>query len=273
MERFPTDHLPALIRKTGWEWRGDFFDPEIPLAVELHFRFWNERLERLRAPGVSEFWPRRMAREVAGVQMGALSPVDASGFPPLRLHLFLKHIVQGSGRPFHIYEIARFLDARANDGDFWRQWQSLYDPELRRLASVHVPPGARVVRMPRWSRLRRKKSNACPASTAALVRRILRSPAQRIFFPPRQGRIVAAPEPARFAVGQVGGGAGAGLLPLNLPGPVDAIHLPESELTIRRRLLTRVRYLRHVARRASAPYAGPCRPQCGARPVHWKPWW
>ena len=22
----PTDHLPAMIRKTGWKWRGDFFD-------------------------------------------------------------------------------------------------------------------------------------------------------------------------------------------------------------------------------------------------------
>ena len=25
-ERFPTDHLPPMIRKTGWEWKGDYFD-------------------------------------------------------------------------------------------------------------------------------------------------------------------------------------------------------------------------------------------------------
>ncbi len=29
-------------------------------------------MERLHAPGVEEFWPRRVTREVAGVQMGAL---------------------------------------------------------------------------------------------------------------------------------------------------------------------------------------------------------
>src|SRR5262245_16033086 len=41
METFPTDHLPALLRKTLWEWKNDYFDPGIPLSVELHFRFWN----------------------------------------------------------------------------------------------------------------------------------------------------------------------------------------------------------------------------------------
>jgi hypothetical protein len=37
----PTDHLPSLTRKTGWQWRGDPFDLEIPPSVELHFRFWD----------------------------------------------------------------------------------------------------------------------------------------------------------------------------------------------------------------------------------------
>src|SRR5580693_9450120 len=48
----PTDHLPTLIRKTGWRWRGDYFDPDSPLSIELHFRLWDEDTERLRAPGV-----------------------------------------------------------------------------------------------------------------------------------------------------------------------------------------------------------------------------
>ena len=55
----PTDHLPTLIRKTGWQWHGDYFDPEAPLSIDLHFQFWDERTERLRAPGVDEFWRRR----------------------------------------------------------------------------------------------------------------------------------------------------------------------------------------------------------------------
>ena len=62
MEDFPTDHLPALIRKTGWEWRGDFFDPEIPTAIELHHRFWNSQFARLR---------RRRDGRVLGAPVGA----------------------------------------------------------------------------------------------------------------------------------------------------------------------------------------------------------
>ena len=79
MERFPTDHLPALIRKTGWEWRGDFYDPEMPLAVELHFRFWNEQVEKLAVPDTGEFWNRRAVRPVAGIPMAVLAPAGRSG--------------------------------------------------------------------------------------------------------------------------------------------------------------------------------------------------
>jgi len=103
MQDFPTDHLPALIRKTGWEWRGDFFDTEIPLPVELHFQFWNEDLERLPAPGVEEFWGRRTTISVAGVPIAVLSPADALAYATLHA---LKHILRGSTNPFHVYEIA-----------------------------------------------------------------------------------------------------------------------------------------------------------------------
>ena len=44
--RVPLDHLPTMIRRTGWQWRGDYFDPEIPLSLELHFRLWDEATER-----------------------------------------------------------------------------------------------------------------------------------------------------------------------------------------------------------------------------------
>ncbi|HWE00752.1 MAG TPA: nucleotidyltransferase family protein, partial [Bryobacteraceae bacterium] len=40
-----TDHLPTLVRKTGWRWRGDYYDPAMPLNVELHFRFWDSGME------------------------------------------------------------------------------------------------------------------------------------------------------------------------------------------------------------------------------------
>jgi hypothetical protein len=47
-EEFPIDHLPSMIRRTGWRWRGNYFDPEIPVSVDLHFRWKSSSVPRLR---------------------------------------------------------------------------------------------------------------------------------------------------------------------------------------------------------------------------------
>ena len=129
-EKLPTDHLPALARKTGWQWRGDFFDPEIPLPVELHLQFWNQRLDRFPAPGVEEFWERRGPRRLAGTHLPALHPADTVAYAALHV---LKHVLHGSVRVFHVYELAAMLHARAGDNAFWEEWRHLHAPGLRRL--------------------------------------------------------------------------------------------------------------------------------------------
>lgn len=133
MEKFPTDHLPGLFPRTEWRWRGDYFDPDMPLAVELHFRLWNARFQRLPAAGIEDFWARRTLAEVGGARMFVLAPVDAVGYAALHL---LKHILHGSGRVFHTYEIASFLEANAGNRAFWEEWQNLHSAELRRLETV-----------------------------------------------------------------------------------------------------------------------------------------
>ena len=65
----PVDHLPTLIRKTGWEWRGDYFDPELPLALELHFRLWDASIEGFAMPGMEDFWERRECRSLEEVRV------------------------------------------------------------------------------------------------------------------------------------------------------------------------------------------------------------
>ena len=133
MEDYPTDHLPALILKTGWKWSGDFFDTDIPLSIELHYRMWSEDVERFPAPGTSEFWARRTPKSVGGVALGMLCPQDALAYAALHL---LKHLLRGSLRPFHAYEIARLLDSLSDDGLFWEKWQALHAPGLRTLEAV-----------------------------------------------------------------------------------------------------------------------------------------
>jgi MFS family permease len=263
MERFPTDHLPTLIRKTGWEWRGDFFDPEIPIAIEIHFRFWNERLERLRAPGVEEFWERRVRRQIAGIAIDSLSPVDALGFASLHL---LKHVVQGSARPFHVLEIARFLESHANDESFWSAWTALHNPQLRRLQAA-------MFRLAReWFACQTGSAAddeiaRLPGATRQWFDEFAYSPARQIFHPAKDELWLHL----SLVESRLDGLAVARrrLLPLSPPGPVDAVHIPACEMNARRRLLRRARWVRHALRR-TAHHASALLP-AAASGARW--WW
>ena len=117
---FPIDHLPTLIRKTGWEWRNDYFDPDIPLSVEIHFRLWDPGTERLHPEGLEEFWDRRIIRTDNGLTYPALHRADTVGYASLHI---LRHMLRGDLRPFHLYELASFLHNRADDKDFWASLQ------------------------------------------------------------------------------------------------------------------------------------------------------
>ena len=43
LDNLPLDHLPTLVRWTDWTPNGNCFDPNMPLAVDVHFRFWDRR--------------------------------------------------------------------------------------------------------------------------------------------------------------------------------------------------------------------------------------
>lgn len=124
MEGLAMDHLPTMVRRTGWQWRGDYFDPELPPAVEVHFRFWDSPTERLGAEGLDEFWDRREGNQ--------LTLVDRLGYAALHL---TRHILRGNVRPSHVWEIARFLDTH-HDAEFWGHWHELHSPSLRRIEAV-----------------------------------------------------------------------------------------------------------------------------------------
>lgn len=131
--KLPTDHLPGLFPRTGWRWNGDYFDPEMPLAIELHVQFWNARLERLEVPGIEEFWTRRVRRTIGNTELFVLCPQDMAAYSALHL---LKHVLQGSTRVFHVYELASFLERHDGDDRFWTEWRRLHAPGLRRLQAV-----------------------------------------------------------------------------------------------------------------------------------------
>jgi hypothetical protein len=129
-----TDHLPSMIRKTGAKWRGDFFDPEIPPSVDIHFCFWNEKKLHFGAQGLDQFWPRRIEGQLNGISFGALDPVDSLAYSTLHA---LRHLLCGGGLlTFHIYELAWFLQMTADDTVLWNRWCDWHPDSLRRLEAI-----------------------------------------------------------------------------------------------------------------------------------------
>jgi hypothetical protein len=115
-----TDHLTVMIRKTGWTWRGDYYDPEMPPSVELHFRFWDPQTEGFDIAGLDGFWRRRVVREVDGLVLPTLKPVDGLSYSTMHL---VRHLLRGDLRPGHVYELAHFLERSAGENEFWREWR------------------------------------------------------------------------------------------------------------------------------------------------------
>ncbi len=129
----PVDHLPPMTLKNGWQWRGDYFDADMPASVELHFRLWDPSTEHLELRGLGEFWDRRTNRNVGDFSFPALDRVDTVAYAALH---FLRHLLRGDFRLYHPYELAHFLDHTAGWDDFWRRWRGVHDEPLRRLQAV-----------------------------------------------------------------------------------------------------------------------------------------
>lgn len=129
------DHLPIMIRQTGWTWKGDYFDPEMPHALEIHFRLWDPANECVAVEGLDSFIDRAGSRELCGLRLPALHPVD--GLTYACLHL-VRHLFRGALIPRHVYEIAHFLERSATDRQFWEAWKASEAPATRRrqLAAV-----------------------------------------------------------------------------------------------------------------------------------------
>jgi predicted MFS family arabinose efflux permease len=133
VEPGPSDHLPPMIRNTGFKWRGDFFDPELPIAVELHFRLWDRESYHVGPADLDPFWYRRVERTLEGMTFPAFHPVDGLGY--LSLHV-LRDLLRGTLRIHNLYELGRFLHTNADNGPFWSEWTELHEDSLRSLQAV-----------------------------------------------------------------------------------------------------------------------------------------
>jgi predicted MFS family arabinose efflux permease len=133
VERGPSDHLPTLMRKTGWKWRGDPFDPEMPIPVEVHFQLWDRQNSQIGPKNLDEFWFRRISRTLEDIAFPGFNPVDGLGY--FSLHI-LRDLLRGTLRTYNLYELGRFLHNSTNDLAFWESWLDLHDESLRSLQVI-----------------------------------------------------------------------------------------------------------------------------------------
>jgi len=129
------DHGRALLRLGDWQWRGNPFDPEMPLGIELHFCLWNQQVSRLDLPDVDLFWKRRTSRKIDDLSFPCLDRVDHLGF--LSLHI-LRNLLLRDWIVHHVYELAVFLHSHAKDDAFWNSWIESHSPALRSLEAVAI---------------------------------------------------------------------------------------------------------------------------------------
>jgi hypothetical protein len=128
------EHLPPLRRKTAWHWHGNPYDPEMPLAIELHHSLWDSAIERFGPQGIADFWHRRVERRLEEISFSALCAIDSLGYLALNL---VRDLLRGTGLvTSQVYELAWFLHRNSRDKEFWNCWTEMHDGELRRLESV-----------------------------------------------------------------------------------------------------------------------------------------
>ncbi len=114
---FTRSHFPAPPPTGPF----DFYARGLPRAVELHTRLWEAADERIDIPGFESALNRVRRRQWGGEFFPALDDTDALVFQTL--HAF-RHILRNWCRLSIFLEIARFLERRAADLDFWERYRS-----------------------------------------------------------------------------------------------------------------------------------------------------
>ncbi len=115
-ERMVVDHLPTLVKKTGWIWRGNLYDSDIPRAVELHFRLWSPDFDLISISSLDWIWEDPTQNDFHGLTVPSLSREHTLLY--VLLHSF-RHLLRSDLRLSHLYELSYFLHRFSEDRSFW----------------------------------------------------------------------------------------------------------------------------------------------------------
>jgi hypothetical protein len=133
--RIVTDHIPPLIKRDGWRWQGNYFDPEIPPGIELHYQLWEPAFERFPIKALDDVWQEVHWEEFHSVRIPAMTP--ASTLLYCVLHC-LRHLLRSDLRLSHLYEIGHFLEKTREDELLWNVFREKIAqcPKCRQAAAI-----------------------------------------------------------------------------------------------------------------------------------------
>jgi hypothetical protein len=243
-ENVPLDHLPAMVKKTGWKWKGDYFDPDMPLSIELHFRLWDSGTEGFEVHGLQQFWSRRQKRQIEEIHFQSLDDADMIGYSTLHL---VRHLLRGDVRLFHVYEVADLLHRTAADGHFWQTWCDRHDESLQRVSLIAFALAKR------WFHCTlpvavNEGMLRLPAETQRWLRTYGDSPVTGLFRPNKDElwlhwSLISSRRRRAMVIARR-------LIPERPAGPVEPVHLTKEQITWRVLWQARCRYCLFVAQRA-----------------------
>jgi hypothetical protein len=238
------DHFPTLIRKTGWVWRDDYFDPDIPFSLELHFRCWDPETEGFGPLNLEElFWSRLMQRKCEEISFQSLNDTDAVLYACLHA---LRHALRGNLRASHVYEIAWFLHRQSSADEFWLAWRESVPDELREYQAICFAL-AKSWFAPILHPIVEESVSSLPSPVGRWLLRYALSPLTNIFKPNKHEVwlhwSLLSSTRQRFSVLR------RRLMPVQMPGPVSALHLKRQQLTFTIRLEAYWTYFRYLSQR------------------------
>jgi hypothetical protein len=127
------EHARPLVKPFTWQWRGDYFDPDLPISIELHRTVWSGDRDRIPMPDIRESWNRRTTLAIEGRAIPALAEPDRMAFAALHV---LRHILRNNASPVHAFELAGMLNRRTADLTFWEAWMCTQDDHSRALQMI-----------------------------------------------------------------------------------------------------------------------------------------
>jgi hypothetical protein len=207
------DHIPTLVRFGTWKWRGNWYDPDAPPAIEIHFCLWNNSVSSIAIPDVDGFWKRRRFRACGELIFPALHHVDHLAY--FALHI-LRDTFNEESRAGRVRELGTFLDKYARNDAFWKEWTAMYSPRLRSMQATVFSLAVAWFSC-RVSDTARSEIDSLPPKVRAWIERCGCTPLEAQFRRTRDGRLLqslfAETSEARKKI------LWKALIPSRLPGP------------------------------------------------------